>query len=447
MIRLYLGCATDRLAIAFVGHYDATPDHIAGALLGKMYSNITGLSIGIGIALGVSTFASQNHGRGEDSQNGQVLRQCAKAMALAYVFFSVPAAALSSPLLGALRQPPGVLAPCQSFSLVQVIGLPAAWASNALGTVLVSQGVVSPNVICDSAAAVANLLLTGFFLRFCDTGYIGAAWATTLSNWIQLSLYLLYVVLWRKQGTVWRVEPAAEGCVRPRQMSLLSYVKASLPSAFSLWAEWWAAEIQAVFAGLLPGGELSVGANGLLFNTLAICYMTFVATQIATTTRVGNLVGSKDVRLVPMSVATSLVLAALLSGAVALVLQVWGADILKIYTDEPGILAEATAANLGMVLSVPPYALMMCLLGALRGAGLQAWGAAALFVSFYILGLPLGAILGLRCGMDLLGIWYGNVVALSLASLCMGLRIRFVNWPRVADKLAQAPVIEAGLLA
>jgi len=103
---------------------------------------------------------------------------------------------------------------------------------------------------------------------------------------------------------------------------------------------------------------------------------------------------------------------------------------------------EATRANLGMVLSVPPYAIMMCLLGVLRGAGLQMWGAVMLFVSFYIVGLPMGAWLGLRCDMDLLGIWLGNVIALSLAALGFGLRVCFVNWVSVVERAAA--IVEGG---
>jgi len=440
MFRLYILCAFDRLTVAIVGHYDSTPDHIAGALMGKTYSTITGLSVGIGIALGINTLASQNHGRGANHENGMVLWQCVKVLAGAFVF-SAAAAILSKPLLSALGQPAGVLTPCQLFSTVQVMGLPATWLSSALGNILVSQGVVGPNVVCDASASMLSLMLSYVFMCFCGIGYIGAALATAISNWVQLALYLIYIVYTRRQDTVWRLAspPASDGCPGWRPLGFVSlriFLQASLPSAFSLWAEWWAAEVLSVFAGWLPGAELSVAANGLLFNTLAVFYMTFVATQIATTTRVGNLIGKKDVCRVPMSIGLAVALAAVLSGLVALVLHVWGPQILQLYTDEVGIIREATRANLGMVLSVPPYATMMCLLGCLRGAGLQKWGALVLFVSFYVVGLPMSALLGLRCDMDLLGIWTGNVIALSLSALGMGLRVCCVNWASVIQKAA-----------
>merc|ERR1712217_894545 len=100
----------------------------------------------------------------------------------------------------------------------------------------------------------------------------------------------------------WRMPPKYTGATK---ISLACYLREALPSAMSLWAEWWAAEILALFAGLLPGGEISVAANGILFNTLAIFYMTFVGVQIATQQRMGELVGARDVIRAPKCIMAS----------------------------------------------------------------------------------------------------------------------------------------------
>merc|ERR1712113_447534 len=105
---------------------------------------------------------------------------------------------------------------------------------------------------------------------------------------------------------------------------------AMLPSAFSLWSEWWAAELLSLLAGLLPGKDVSVGAQAILMNTNLIFYMTFVGVQTAATTRVGNLVGRKDVPRIAPSIVSGVAIAAVLSGAVSLVLQVFGHPILRL---------------------------------------------------------------------------------------------------------------------
>lgn len=49
--------------------------------------------------------------------------------------------------------------------------------------------------------------------------------------------------------------------------------------------------------------------------------------------------------------------------------------------------------------------------GLLRGAGKQLSGAIVNFVSYYLIGLPLGTFLALWVGMGTLGMWIGLLVA------------------------------------
>merc|ERR1711953_240260 len=229
---------------------------------------------------------------------------------------------------------------------------------------------------------------------------------------------------------VWRV-PRESGVTK---ISLSCYLREAIPSAMSLWAEWWAAEILALFAGLLPGGEVSVAANGILFNTLAIFYMTFVGVQIATQQRMGELVGAKDVIRAPRCVMASVLSSLALAVVCMLALDIYRTPILYLYTSNLDIVNEAASASLGMVISIAPYAVMMSLLGALRSAGLQRWGTCALCISFYVFGIPTGYILGLVQNWGLLGIWMGNVTSLSLSAVSMSIKVCIVDWTKVLDE-------------
>merc|ERR1712079_469755 len=136
-----------------------------------------------------------------------------------------------------------------------------------------------------------------------------------------------------KQGVVWSVPESISEADKPSVPSLTQYLKIAVPSAFTLWAEWWAGIVLAIFAGWLSEGDLAVGGNGIIGNTLGIFFMTFVATQSATTTRVGNLVGKKVSSRIPIAIGTAVVISAVLSGVVSLILMVWGESILGLYVD------------------------------------------------------------------------------------------------------------------
>merc|ERR1712129_298715 len=59
-------------------------------------------------------------------------------------------------------------------------------------------------------------------------------------------------------------------------------------------------------------------------------------------------------------------------------------------------------------------------------------------VSFYIIGLPISAILGLETKLELLGIWTGNAIGLAVAAVLMGAKILSVNWGKVVGEAASA---------
>merc|ERR1712217_418668 len=65
------------------------------------------------------------------------------------------------------------------------------------------------------------------------------------------------------------------------------------------------------------------------------------------------------------------------------------------------------------------------------GAGLQTWGAFALAVAFYIIGLPTSAYLALDTDTGLLGLTLGNALGLFVAAASMACRIVWVHWEGV----------------
>lgn len=276
MLQMYMMQFVNRVTLAFVGTYDDAPVNIAAAALGSMYSSVTGLSVGIGITLAVSAYCAQNHGRGADIENGVIVRHCLSAHLICFLF-SFSLAVCSAPLLGALGQPPNLLDPVRNFTVVMSLSLPATWMFSLLSSVLASQKVQLHTVVAQGISSAVNFVLAWLFLAH-GIGFMGIAYANVISAWLGLSYMIAYVIKTGRQSTVWQVPKQLS---KIGQVSFGMYVQVAVPTAFTMWAEWWAAEILAIFAGMLPGGETSVAANGILFNTLAIFYMTFVAVSRA----------------------------------------------------------------------------------------------------------------------------------------------------------------------
>jgi len=301
MLQMFAMQFVNRITLAFVGNYCPSATNVAAAALGSMYSNVTGLSIGVGMTIAVGSFCAQNHGRGASHENGVVLWHTLRGHALCFVFAFLMAV-FAVEILGAVGQPEELLVPVRNFSLIMAFAYPPLWASNCISQVLNSQEMQLAGLMAQLVSSAINFGCAWSFLAN-GSGFLGIAVANLLGSWASFLFLIAYVALKGKQNTVWQIPSEVS---QAGQLSFVSYVRVALPSAASMWAEWWAAEILAVFAGLLPGGEASVAANGLLFNTLAIFYMAFVAVSKASAMRVGFHLGSKDAASIKLTIAVSL---------------------------------------------------------------------------------------------------------------------------------------------
>ena len=94
------------MTLAIVGHYDYEQrDHYDGAAIGKMYSNVTALSVGLGLNLGLATLVSNSFGAGRGArENGLHLWRALALLAGPALAIAATAALFAEPLMRALSK-------------------------------------------------------------------------------------------------------------------------------------------------------------------------------------------------------------------------------------------------------------------------------------------------------------------------------------------------------
>ena len=110
----------------------------------------------------------------------------------------------------------------------------------------------------------------------------------------------------------------------------------------------------------------------------------------------------------------------------AVVLWLLGAELVGLYTPEVAVLAVA--------MSLVPLAAMFQIFdgvqavaaGVLRGAGATRSPALVNLIGFWLLGLPIGYIWGVRGGSPH-GVWGGLVVGLAVVSVLLVVRLNWVG--------------------
>ena len=430
ILRNMLNCACDRLTLALVGQYDPSTAHYDGAGLGKMYSNITGLSVGFGINLGLATLCSQAYGAGRSAEeNALHLRRCCVWLAIAFVYSTVTVFFAESILLLA-SQPADVAAASAAYARVQLAGVPMFWAANALQTVCDGLQNTRPGLWSNLISAVAQVALSVILVhpRCANLGYLGMAAARSIGGAVCLLLMVLLVQRAKLQHLVWRLPPVPPGAdaavaAKARVLSgveLRRFMAVALPSACVMWIEWWSFEGFGLITGTLPDAKVLLAAHGTLFNVLVVFYMFFTGLSTALCATTGKYIGRGAPHVAPSLITIALLLAVTLAAGTAAALYLARWPLARLFESDAAVQTAIAENMVGACLSVPGYAVLMTLYGACRGANRQNSVFAGTALG-YASGIPLAWLLGKRLawppGRPLLGVWLGNVWALSLAAL------------------------------
>jgi MATE family multidrug resistance protein len=107
-----------------------------------------------------------------------------------------------------------------------------------------------------------------------------------------------------------------------------------------------------------------------------------------------------------------------LSGS-ALVLGLFGAEIARMITSDPGIVAVAAAIFLVFAISQIADGVQSTMLGALRGMSDTGWPAGVSIIAYWVVALPLGWVFAHWLELGPAGIWLGFVAALFGAAAAL----------------------------
>ncbi|KAL6047359.1 ethionine resistance protein [Balamuthia mandrillaris] len=306
------------VSLFFVGHLG--PTELAAAALGTMYCNALGFSLIIGLLSALDTLCSQAFGAQSYHRVGLVLQRAIVILML----LCIPIAAIwffAEELLLRAKQDPETSRLAAVYTKTMIPALPCYVLFESLKRYLMAQSIVLPTMLASILGIVVNFIGNYVLIRIFSIGFIGAPLAlvityfsVTLALW--LSVYCLS--LHRKTWPGFQLSQCFQGW---REMFLLG-----LPGIVMICAEWWGFEIHALLAGRI--GTNALAAHALVLNTTALCYMVPLGISLATTVRVGNLVGDLNPTRASKCARLMIYLTASEASVVALCLfaarHVWG---------------------------------------------------------------------------------------------------------------------------
>ncbi|MEL1263115.1 MATE family efflux transporter [Pseudoxanthomonas putridarboris] len=271
-------------------------------------------------------------------------------------------------------------------------------------------------------------VLTFGKLGFPAMGAAGLGVASAVTMWLQALTFALY--LWNTKRFAHlqlfsRFEP-------PRREPIVQLLRTGLPIGITVLMEGSLFIATALLIARL--GAVPAAAHQIAINVSALCFMIPMGVAEATTVRVGHAVGMGDAAGIRRAAHAgyAIVLATQAMSAAFLLL---GHDlVVSLYTADMAVAALAGTLLLYAAAFQFPDGIQVLSAGALRGlkdTRVPMWLAA---VSYWGLGMPLGAGLGLGLGWGPQGMWLGLILGLTAAAVLLGWRFRRSSrqWPASA---------------
>lgn len=426
---------------AMVGHYSTLA--LAASALALNVSNIPAV-FGFGAMSGLSVRVAQAQGAGDDERTAELLRHGMwLSLWLGLLISGLMLAMI--PLLDHLGQSPEVVRESKPFFALLAISIAPA----LVGMAAKSFGEAMQHPWPPTLLFLASIPLTAFFnwmlvygnLGAPALGLLGSGIATLLARSIATGALLLWLF---KSARFQSVRPSVwRG--RLQALEVRELARIGVPSGVQVAIEVGAFSAGALIVGML--GEAPLAAHQVAITCAATTFMLPLGLAIATTVRIGNAIGARqldEVRAIGTSSAIMGTVVMMLSGLLFLLL---GHQIAAIFLKDPAVID--LAARLLVVAAIFQLfdGVQVTMAGALRGLSDAVVPMIVCAVGYWVLALPFGYYLTFKMGLGARGVWFGFVLGLGICAVALWLRFWNRTHPADLEKIAQYQPADAVLAA
>ena len=422
-------------AVSLISHHEDTTC-VAAYGLGTSLCSVTGHCFLWGIGGALDTLSSQSFGMKKRRRVGELFWRAVAILVctcwlpamivwsfaeeiLCFMKFPKDVAKLVE--VYAMAYAPGLLAQC--FSCACLKTLLACKKSNTVAKISV---VSSPMTMLLTYACIAKM-------KF---GFVGAPLALTLVDVFKAACYCLSTfvldedvkkcfVLRRQSENSSRRGNTSLRSRRRRPSAVAQFGKA----AFSKWTtffkialpnlvlsifEWWAWDLMNLLTGQLPNAKDALAAQTIQTNSMIVVYNIAGCVQRGASSCVGNALGAKKAKEAKIYATASFISAFSGTLLISSLYYAFGFECMNaLYSNDHDPSARIILDNYVKPLTNLVSLFMLLdgvqvgLAGVVTGAGFQSKTMPALFVSYWMLALPVGVYLAFQRKMSLVGLWIG----------------------------------------
>ncbi|KAL3754906.1 hypothetical protein ACJRO7_002054 [Eucalyptus globulus] len=412
------------VSLMFTGHLGTV--ELAGASMACVV--IQGLAYGImlGMASAVQTVCGQAYGAKRYSEMGIICQRAivlhlGAAVLLTFIYW------FSGDILLAIGQSETITEPGQLFTRGLIPQLYAFALACPMQRFLQAQNIVNPLAYMSVGVFLLHTLLTWIVIFVLDYGLLGAALTLSLSWWILVLLSALYIVLSPSCKETWT------GLSIRAFTGIWPYFKLTAASAVMLCLEIWYFNGLVLLAGFLPNATIELDTMSICMNYWNWDIEFMLGLSAAASIRVSNELGAGHPRVAKFSVVVVNVTSILISIVLTAIVLIFRVGLSKLFTSDEEVIDAVSEITPLLAISVFLNGIQPILSGVAIGSGWQAVVAYVNLTAYYIIGLPIGCVLGFKTSLEVAGIWWGMIIGVILQTATLIILTARTNWNKEVE--------------
>ena len=406
-----------------IGHFAGTVSLAAVSLVNSIF--VIPMIIGLGISFGLTPLIAQTSSRkdyetcGHLLSNSLVINLAVGVVLFIGLFFG------SIFVLHHLQQAPEVVEQAKPFLLLLGLSLIPMLVFNTFKQFAEGLGFTRQAMFISITGNILNICLGITFVKglfgIAPMGIRGVGYATLIDRCLMAIVMAMYV--FRSAHFKAYIKNFALKSVN--YITSIQIMRIGAPIALQ-----YTFELSAFSGAAIMIGSISLvqqAAHQVAISLAAITYMISSGIAAAATIKSGNYFGAGKHKQLRLSAISSyhIVMAFM---CVTAMIFIFGNGLLPyIYTTDKHVIVFA--AQLLIIAGIFQLfdGTQVVGLGILRGMGDVNIPTVITFLAYWVIGLPVGYVLGLPLGLGVQGVWYGLLLGLLVSALLLFLRFQYIS--------------------
>ncbi|KAK5785695.1 protein DETOXIFICATION 25-like isoform X1 [Gossypium arboreum] len=275
-----------------------------------------------------------------------------------------------------------------------------------------------------------HLLLSWVMVYKLNWGVAGAMGSLNICCWIMVVGEFVFIFGGWCPNT-WK------GFSKAALFDLWPIIKLSMASGLMICLELWYTAILVLLAGYMKNATIAIGAFSICLNFNAWEFMICLGLFGAAIVRVANELGRGNAKALKFAIKT-IMSESICIGMVFFILCLgcWH-QISYLFTSDEQVAQVISSLSDLLALSVLFNSFQAILTGVAIGAGFQSMVAIVNLGCYYIVGLPIGVVLGYVLNLQVTGLWIGLLSGVAFQIVILGFIVWRINWDEQVEKASQ----------